>query len=416
MNTDFRAVVIVLSIPVLIIAVIILTIKYVYTKAKTVGSEQFRKEAARQASKMKYTSPVITCDYCGYEIDTKKYSNCPNCGASYSRDEEWTGRYGPTEDGINAKADEYADLVKQEKAEQAEAVAGWIRRCLTALGIIFAFLAVLFIAGKLLESQTGHYVTENDELNHYSDDAYVPVPYGIDGDGVLIDKNGVRVTVIGIYKDKNYRDFKIGFRIQNESGQPVHVSVSMDGVNGKTCWLSVYDYYKDHADIIRYEKIRGPGLGDPEICEMVYTDIRVYGEEDNRLHMEVPLLVMKTTSTADCTAKCPDETVIYDDHQVVILCRKEGDEKYRLWIDNRSDVNYVVTTSDLRVNGNDVDTLGGIEKDILPAGYLYQTYEIRAISNENAAAEGAQTEISVSFRSWEDPSKDFSTGYLRLDQ
>ena len=420
MDAGFLTIAIIALITALTIAAIILTIQYIRVNAKTVSREQFRKETARQASRIKLRSPVISCDYCGYKIDTKKYRNCPNCGASYSRDEEWTERYGLTEDDIESKADKYAGLVNQDQTEQAEKIAGWIKKCLIALGIILGGLLISAIVSYLVNYQQekeSMYVTKSDELNIDSSDAYVPVPYGIDGDGVLIDKNGVRITVIGIYEDKKIdnseRDFKVGLRIQNESGQSISVSVTMSGANRKmgAGYFRMYDCYKDHADIIRYENI-GSSLGDPEICEMLYRHIWVCGKKDRQPDAEVPLLVMKTTSAAGCTAQCPEETVIYDDHQVVILCGKDEKGNHLLWIDNRSDVNYEVTTSDLRVNGNNVYTMEGLFKDFLPAGYLYPAVRIRAA---DAVVWDAQPEISVSFTCGEDPSKDFSTGYLRLD-
>ena len=66
---------------ILLIVIIFLVIKYLYVQAKILSSREFRKTAEKKSAVMQVYDPQITCDYCGYIINTAKDSKCPNCGA-----------------------------------------------------------------------------------------------------------------------------------------------------------------------------------------------------------------------------------------------------------------------------------------------------------------------------------------------
>ena len=404
-----------LIILVLIVAIIILTIRYIRINAQSVSREKFEAEAARQAAKMRYQDPIITCDYCGSKIDTTLHRTCPNCGANFDRDPEWVERHNLDLENINKKADAYAKNTILEAQKNSAKTKKLLKRCLIALGSIVGILIVLGLVISFLEPEHT-FTTQSEELNRASYETYAPAAYAIDGDGVILDSSGVKVTVTGVFENQNdsaERDFKIGLRVENESGQPVSLSLSLAGVNSKapeSGYSFKYDWYKNHADILQYLPVYN--LEDSEICEMIFSDIQLSGD-DYELRAEVPKAVVKTSSAAAYSISLPDETEIYDNYRVKILGSRNDEGHYLLWIVNLSDMDYLVSSSDFRINGFSVDS-SGLYRQIIPAHYLCKTHELFPYNQDTDTDTDSLTELSLDFICKEDPAENFSTGYLPL--
>ena len=82
---------------ILIIFLFVEIFRYIKVKANAFSRTEVKRAAQEQVQKIRYKDPVISCDYCGSKIDTRKHRVCPGCGASYYRDEEWTSRHEVSE-------------------------------------------------------------------------------------------------------------------------------------------------------------------------------------------------------------------------------------------------------------------------------------------------------------------------------
>ena len=173
----------------------------------------------------------------------------------------------------------------------------------------------------------------------------------------------------------------------------------------------IYDWYKDHADVHQFAKIYS--LKDHEVGEMVFTDIRITGE-DYEFSAAVPDVILKTSSTEDHSAELPDEKIIYDDHGVIIMCRRDEEGEYLLWIANQADANYSVKTSNMRINGASEDC-SGLYNQPVPAHYLCPTHAIYSFDRSLMADSGTLVEMSFEFSCAADPAMNFATGYLTLN-
>lgn len=79
---------IILVLAALAVALVYNIVQYVKVKNQLLGEKEVRDAAKKEVSKLRYKDPIISCDYCGSKIDTRKHRVCPGCGASYYRDEE----------------------------------------------------------------------------------------------------------------------------------------------------------------------------------------------------------------------------------------------------------------------------------------------------------------------------------------
>lgn len=406
-----------ISVIVLIIAIVILTIKYIRVHAKAVSREHFEAAAARHASEMEYESPVITCDYCGFKIDTRVHDKCPNCGASFACDKEWMRRFEPDMENVDRKADNFADSVLREAEQNAARTAKKLKRCIIALCIITSGLVILALIVTFAVPEHD-FVTKDEKLNSGSYESYEPVNYEINDSGVIVDFGGFKVSVTGIYENQqsysDEHDFKIGLHVENESGQAAAVAFSLAGVNGMAPeggYDYFYDWYKDHADVDQYARIYN--LEDPEVCEIIFTDIHITGD-DYEFSTAIPDVVLTTSSKLQYSADLPEEKTIYNEHDVTIMCRRDEEGQYLLWIANDSDVNYSVKTSNMKINGVSADC-SGLYNQLIPAHYICPTRAIYTYDKSLLASTGALIELSLEFFCETDPALNFATGYLKLD-
>ena len=90
--------IVVLILIALILYLIVEIFRYQKVKANAFSKKEVARAADEHARKLSYADPVISCDYCGSKIDTKKHKTCPQCGATFNRDPEWIVRHAVEEE------------------------------------------------------------------------------------------------------------------------------------------------------------------------------------------------------------------------------------------------------------------------------------------------------------------------------
>lgn len=403
-----------LAIIALIISIIVLTIKYIRINAKHLSRKMFEEEARKQAEKLKYMDPVITCDYCGTSIDTGIHATCPSCGASYSDDKEWQRRHATNFDWADSNAEKLADRKLAEAKRKAAKTAKKLKRSIIALAIIAAFFIIIAIfAGSL---GGNHYYAESEPLNEYSFDHFIETSYRIDGDNVIMEHDGVKAEISGIYcnEDEYERELKIGYRITNKKDIPICVKFQRCGVNGYSSESSnmIYEWIKAGDTITIYDRLYD--IDDAGITSLVYTDIG-YHDDNSLTYGKEGYLSFNTTNKRTYRHDVPDGDVVCEKNGVRIINAGCDERGYVLWIDNSSENNYEVKTSDFKINGTTYEAYG-IYRGFIPAGHVFKSdfiysfdTDITQLSNDD------ELSISLELKCVEDPSQDFSTGYYKLN-
>ena len=132
--------ILVIAIIALVVAIVVLAIKYFMAYAKLTSQKSFRTEARRRGQELKYENPMITCDYCGARIDTSKDRTCPSCGGEYSHDKEWIEKHRIKDEWIEANAEEVADQEIGKAQQEAEKIASRLKLAIIILLVILGLL------------------------------------------------------------------------------------------------------------------------------------------------------------------------------------------------------------------------------------------------------------------------------------
>ena len=90
--------IVVLILIALILYLIVEIFRYQKVKANAFSKRKLPGRQMSMPEKLSYADPVISCDYCGSKIDTKKHKTCPQCGATFNRDPEWIVRHAVEEE------------------------------------------------------------------------------------------------------------------------------------------------------------------------------------------------------------------------------------------------------------------------------------------------------------------------------
>ena len=387
---------------------IIVWIAVIFLIAGAVGYSASKRTKAQQGTthrgtgeRQRLREPVITCDYCGARIDTAKETTCPRCGATFALDDEWRARYQPVE------AEPEKPAVQNER-----------NRKLIVLAIVILAAAVIAAAVAVIMGNSTHLDREyrrNEKPNEASYDHYVRAGYTVVGDGVVLDSNGVRVTVTGFYEDHSYEkaNVKIEYMVENHSGGDVCLALEQVGINGCAGaygWGFLYDWFKKNDTVTIYETAYG--VPDGGIGELVLRGASLFDGENYILDSKKFVRISSTFTGASAPEK-PAGVVLYKDKGITVLSLGTEDGRYRLAFVNGTGTDYSVNSTDLRINGKDADT-SRLYDDALPAGYVLGGAEVYTLIDGSAPSAGDTAEISFSFASASEPEKDFSTGYLRL--
>ena len=400
----------------LLIAIVVLTIKYFITYAKVASTHTYDKAAKKQAARLKLKDPVINCDYCGARIDTKVYNTCPQCGSTYNSDNEWINRYRPDK-WVDENADKAADEEIARARAKAKKIAKKIRISIFILIGMFVFVvggAILFDA--MQEKYPGNYM-ETEEVNKYSTDQYKRAKYGFDEDAVIMDRDGIKVVADSIYYDSKHGRYKIGYKITNSTNKPLSVGFSRRFLNNVENSGYVGGMIRPNSSIITYSEIYEEVTG--EIKTLSYTGLSIYTSGNDKIYngAENDWVTITTNSEQEVQVTPPTENIIYDDDKILIAVKPLDMDKepgsYYFYIYNKTDSNYYVNLSrDVIINGEKYNVYG-IYDEWIPAGCMLNNIYAYT-SGEDVPDIEDGSKLSFSFRCEDKPSLDFSTDYLEL--
>lgn len=137
---------------IILIPVSAVLIKKFYKKSmKKLARSDYESAAIKKARKLKHDDPVISCDYCGAEINTALLKKCAQCGAPYDEDKEWKTHLVDDENSSEYGSDKYLDAQKKNADENAENANKTARRGMIIIGaVILVIVAVVIILGYFL--------------------------------------------------------------------------------------------------------------------------------------------------------------------------------------------------------------------------------------------------------------------------
>ncbi len=359
-------------------------------------------------------APIAKCSFCGWEIDTGRDKVCPNCGLDYEKD-DWNSGFGE-------------DL----PAKKRPWVAKGFRERLFKSMIVFFILDFLFI-GSMICVATGvigtHY-RRNEELNDSGYEWYKPVGYRINGDGVIYDEGGIKITVSGIYQVPSLDpendswpagNVKVGLLVENYSGKNVEIYAScnsINGVSGSTSYIFMGGNFRKNTTTQVYETVYDiPGN---DIGTMVFDGVTVFSLKYELLaESETPVFITTTAEVTVPEFDLSDYHPIFENDEFVIYACKYTDQfhdGYKLYMENRTDTTYTVDIDGMTIDGKGV-TGEGIYGSLIPAGNVMTTSQIYSYNStyNEGTPYNREVMLSLYFKSLDETADNFSTGYMPLN-
>ncbi|MCR4902704.1 MAG: zinc ribbon domain-containing protein, partial [Butyrivibrio sp.] len=402
-------------------------VHYFKVKANAFSESEVRQAAEEQARKIRYNDPEISCDYCGCKIDTARNKVCPHCGAPYDKDDEWTQRFNVKNSFVVQSTKEI--IAKREEKAQKETILLMKKikkRIILLLALFFGFMAIGLV---LMITEPFDEIRKSEELNDSDRYHYTEVDYEINGDGVIYDDGNVKITVTGIYNDEDTRDrdgviygsVKVGFRVENNLDKNVHVYMKCNSINKVSEdyeYIFAYDVYKKHSDVTVYEEI----YSTPNyiISEMIFSEIDVYSTDYEYHGNDTENVILTTTADFEYPMDLSEAEVIYSNEKVTIYARMienySDENRLSIYVENKTDKAFMMDITDFKEDGKTVSS--SITGDsYLPAEYTYVSKDISVYGEDYYETDlsGKTAEFNISFTCKEDPSYDFSTGYVSLD-
>lgn len=410
---------------ILIIVLIAEIFRYNRIKANAFSEAEVTRAAEEQARKIKYSDPILTCQYCGASIDTRIDKVCQHCGGPYDDNPEWVERHDVKDSFI--KEGTAAVIAKREKKARSETerIMKRIRKEIMAICVILFFMVALAAFGYYLYDYHHYQRTEDVNKNNHR---YLAADYQIEGDGVIYNKDGVKITVTGIYvEDKpgndvygdETRSTKVGFRVENGLGKNINIVIKLSGINGvinQRSYIYTYDSFRKRADVTFYEELNPKSQDD--ISEMIFDYIEVDAIDysyNGRLKEPVYLhTTAEKTGSPDFSGK----KKIYSAGDIDIYADFEDDKYfygYKLFIVNNSEIEYALNNLELRLDGDPI-RIEKIQDGMLPAGYIYETDRIKSYDVALSEMMGKKSEIAISFVDKETHLYDFSTGFMDVSE
>ena len=401
-----------ISIVILIVIICVLSIKLMQINAKSLSRDSFKKEAIKQAKKIEFKDPIITCDYCGTKIDTAKEKSCPSCGATFAKDLEWVNRQNLDEKSLEALADKYAQKKLDEVKKKSAVLSKKLKICIGILGGILGVLIILVIILGAITSK--HDYIKPNELNKYSFENFSLTDYNVKGNNVLIDDSGIKVSINGFYYDVDDNETKIEYLIENNSDTDLCVSFECVGINGYTkegSYDFFYEWIKKNSSVNTYETLYG--FEDKEVKNIIYYNLSVRNEEDC-IYENKDFVSFETNSDYAPEMIIPSGITLFENETIKVIKTGKVDDRYNVCIVNNSNNNYIVESTDLKLNGNEIESFG-LYGQALPAKHILTT----SLRSYDDKAKNIKTsdklEVSFSLQNKKDPSTDLSTGYLNIN-
>ncbi len=407
---------------IILIIIIVLIVRYIYVQAHILSSKEFRKTAEKKAVKMKFNSPKITCDYCGYIINTDKHKRCPNCGAVYGDDKELKKPYKVDEIAVEKMADNAAKDAVLRAHKKGLNTLKQLRIAIIALVCVFVITGIYSVIYYNANSLSNRKYRQNEELkiNKYTDYKLIESP-----EVTILDQDDVTLRLMSVYANENngkYNassyNYRIGFSLTNKRNEPIHLILKCVGINGRSKsgdYIYVSSYFKGNSDVLFYENVYGEYFD--SINEMVIGKCSL-GNDDGNFYEKNTMntIELNDKGYTVITADKDMGSVIFENDKIRVrsLEKEERNRGYDMWIENLSDHNYYIESSDIKVDDTNYDAYV-LYKTGLPAGYTLHHDSVCAVSKEfKERSENAKVEMSLSFSDPDDPKNDFSTGYITL--
>ncbi|MBP5265791.1 MAG: hypothetical protein J6Z06_03095 [Lachnospiraceae bacterium] len=410
-----------------------LLFRYKSVKANAFSRKEMEAAAHRQANKLSYKDPMITCDYCGAKIDTRKHKVCPQCGAAFDQDLEWTERHDAGDAFIDAGTRKIIEEREKKSQEESQKILGKIKRTILLLVAIIVGLIVLGVVALQIDKQTSYRRSETLD-DSYRTKGFIPADYKVDGDGVIFDQNGMRIRVTGFYVEPDTRegsfltdeavgDVAVEFLLENHTDSDYKVAITSESFNGITFGTGsgffTYDSFKKGDDVVFYETLNDVPL--ETITEIYFEDIHMYnGDSSDSMKLEAPAMV-RTTAKKVFEPDLKDVNLVFTNDYVDIYAKVDADydKYYNLFIRNKTDRPYLLTGEDNMYVDGKMYEASSMYQQLVPAGYLYaseSTIYPRNTGEEEVHLTGREVEIGIAFRCEEDPRYDFSTGYIDISK
>ena len=404
----------------MIVAIFVLSIRYFKEYARLRSHTSFDKEARRVLGDIKYNDPKLICDFCGGQINTLTDKVCPHCGADYAGNKEWKERYDSiiSSEYVSDRADDAANLeLNQVRIKLAKTIK-YLRISIISLAVI---IGVFIIIGVALMFKDNRDFLKANELNERSYDSYEACDYGIEGDGIVVNAEGLEVSVVGLYRMESYAigdRYKVAYCIKNNSGKDLRISIHSCAVNDVVDESFIYGWVHKGADFIYYATY---GIdGNPtSISRIVYNYVGISDQEYGYIYESNALIEVNTKATEVDRVELPTENILFENDYIVVQKDVDSDGTYRsekryyLRVYNKTDKYFVINSKQGRLKGETIE-ISGINRSPLYDNCVGEYY---IMSYDDSYSERVITDdflINISVSCEEDPTLDFSTGYFEL--
>lgn len=418
MNTE-HVVIILIGLGVSLILFLYYGIRYKRTRQAFFNTANINAATKKEVGKrLRFRDPVISCDYCGAKIDTRKNLVCPKCGASYNKDTEWTSRRNVDEskvDGMSGRV--YDDLSGKASWKQQPELKSLRRKIfLSALPLLAAIVLVAFVS--IRKSILDYRGDETLQSRNFS--GYREADFKVKGDEVIYDDGDIAIAITGFYVGNDKRDngkVAVGMRVTNRTDKKLEVDLKCTAVNGVTGGdvngFFVLDKFRKNRDTVIYESFSG--LSESTVFEMVITQLDVWDNHRRPIHsIEAPIVVTTTAETAPKEIDLDGLQPLYSNDKVEMYCRYEersvGMSGYVLYIVNKTD-RCMIVQNETRLDA-EYPYLFLYEEEI-PAGYIYSSNREKITTDLYGTA---NPEVSFLIRFPEGAGMSFSTGKLRFGE
>ena len=377
------------------------------TKKQYLGKnavEQIAKNAARAALK---NETKITCDYCGFVIDTKIHKVCPQCGASYGTDQEWQGRREVDQAQMDQKIQ---DGIQRNKNTVKRLNANRMKKATFLIIAISAFI-VFAVAIVLLA-----FGTKTVNLNRSEEvrEGYVKANYAFT-DPVVIDNEDLTVELGDIYyRDDSYLEktqmsYMIEVRIQNHTGKNGKLTIYAPAANNRCIPEILYESVGYKNEIIRFLDIPSYYLGDEYLKKIVLNNIRFMDKQYNEVVNIPEFLTFETDADMELEPAEPIGDVLFEKNGLIFSIQRT-DEDYWFYVTNTSQQDFGVRTYASLVNGK-TDKLW--VDGTIPSGCRDEANILSRIHLDEEE-ELSEIKIQLECNCYSAPQESFVTDYIEL--
>jgi hypothetical protein len=411
---------------VLLISLIGEVFHYFRVKANAFTKAEVRRSANEQAQKLTYEDPIISCDYCGAKIDTRYHKTCPQCGGAFDKDIEWLVRHDVKDEFVDKGTAQVISEREEKAAEEGRKILAKIKVRIIALAALILGFFVIGVMGFLIAR--GSEFRQDEKLNSKSYEHYIESDYAIDGDGILINEEDLKLTLTGIYREERivsygdetpYCDVKLAFHVENNTGKNIRLSVhsnTLNGISSDSSYLYMYDYVKKGADITFYERIIHVDYGN--VSQIVFEEVEAYSEDYSYKYSSEGPVVVNTTCDYVNEIDLSDYTSIFSNDLVDVYSCAEFDSsderRYRIILINKTTEQLMLEAGDIKVDGETVNAYGFRKATVMPGGTFRSSQMYSYDDRFQYAGPGTDITMNISVKCENDPTIDFSTGYIKL--